>query len=46
MKRIYFYMKRYSYTMDMTKAALALVVIAIHINPFGENGGGSIRWRE
>ena len=33
-------MKRYSYTMDMTKAALALVVIAIHINPFGENGGG------
>ena len=39
MKGIYFYMKRYSYTMDMAKAVLALVVIAIHINPFGENGG-------
>lgn len=33
-------MKRYSYAMDMAKAVLALLVIAIHVNPLGESGGG------
>lgn len=33
-------MKRYSYAMDMVKAVLALLVIAIHVNPLGESGGG------
>lgn len=35
-------MKRYSYAMDMVKAVLALLVIAIHVNPLGESGGGDL----
>lgn len=33
-------MKRYSYAIDVAKTVFALFVIAIHVNPFGESGGG------